>query len=211
MTYNGFVFIAGQVADNRQGTLESQTREVLAKIEALLAKAGSDKSRLLAVDVFLPAIGDFDAMNRVYDAWVDPANPPARALRRGPPGRSRPARGNDRHRRAALSAAPSTPRAPPGGSSPLCTPACFTRSISTPTAGAQLPGHAVFGGPFPYYQIKTPVCRIRNGQGPRVLLMAGNHGDEYEGEIALGRLIRRLDPARVRARSRSCPWPTCRP
>ena len=50
----------------------------------------------------------------------------------------------------------------------------------------------------PYYQIKTPVCRIRNGQGPRVLLMAGNHGDEYEGEIALGRLIRRLDPARVR-------------
>ena len=78
VTYNGFVFIAGQVADNRQGTLESQTREVLAKIEALLAKA-SDKSRLLAVDVFLPAIGDFDAMNRVYDAWVDPANPPARA------------------------------------------------------------------------------------------------------------------------------------
>ena len=71
VTYNGFVFIAGQVADNRQGTLESQTREVLAKIEALLAEAGSDKSRLLAVDVFLPAIGDFDAMNRVYDAWVD--------------------------------------------------------------------------------------------------------------------------------------------
>ena len=44
VTYNGFVFIAGQVADNRQGTLESQTREVLAKIEALLAEAGSDKS-----------------------------------------------------------------------------------------------------------------------------------------------------------------------
>lgn len=79
VSYNGFVFIAGQVADNRQGSLESQTREVLAKIEALLAEAGSDKSRLLAVDVFLPAIGDFDAMNRVYDAWIDPANPPARA------------------------------------------------------------------------------------------------------------------------------------
>lgn len=50
----------------------------------------------------------------------------------------------------------------------------------------------------PYYQIKTPICRIRNGGGPRVLLMAGNHGDEYEGEVALGRLIRRLDPARMR-------------
>jgi uncharacterized protein len=50
----------------------------------------------------------------------------------------------------------------------------------------------------PYYQIKTPICRIRNGDGPSVLLMAGNHGDEYEGEIALARLIRRLDPARMR-------------
>ena len=114
VTYNGFVFIAGQVADNRQGTLESQTREVLAKIEALLAKAGSDKSRLLAVDVFLPAIGDFDAMNRVYDAWVDPANPPARACVE--------ARLADPDLRvemtaiaALLSAAPLPSHAPPGG------------------------------------------------------------------------------------------------
>ncbi|WP_029009621.1 succinylglutamate desuccinylase/aspartoacylase domain-containing protein [Azospirillum halopraeferens] len=50
----------------------------------------------------------------------------------------------------------------------------------------------------PYYQVKVPVCRIRNGDGPRVLLMAGNHGDEYEGELLLGRLFRRLDPARIR-------------
>lgn len=50
----------------------------------------------------------------------------------------------------------------------------------------------------PYFQVKVPVCRIRNGDGPRVLLMAGNHGDEYEGEIALTRLIRRLDPERMR-------------
>ncbi len=50
----------------------------------------------------------------------------------------------------------------------------------------------------PYYQVKVPVCRVRNGAGPRVLLMAGNHGDEYEGELLLGRLFRRLDPARIR-------------
>ena len=50
----------------------------------------------------------------------------------------------------------------------------------------------------PYFQVKVPVCRIKNGDGPRVLLMAGNHGDEYEGEIALTRLIRRLDPRQVR-------------
>ena len=50
----------------------------------------------------------------------------------------------------------------------------------------------------PYFQVKVPVCRIRNGEGPRVLLMAGNHGDEYEGELLLGRLFRRLDADRVR-------------
>jgi enamine deaminase RidA (YjgF/YER057c/UK114 family) len=76
---NGFVFIAGQVADTRQGSLAEQAKEVLAKIEALLAEAGTDKAHLVAVDVFLPAIADFDALNVVYDAWVDKANPPARA------------------------------------------------------------------------------------------------------------------------------------
>ncbi|WP_026871123.1 succinylglutamate desuccinylase/aspartoacylase domain-containing protein [Inquilinus limosus] len=50
----------------------------------------------------------------------------------------------------------------------------------------------------PYFHVKVPVARIKSGDGPRVLLMAGNHGDEYEGEFALARLIRRLDPARMR-------------
>ena len=52
----------------------------------------------------------------------------------------------------------------------------------------------------PYFQIKVPICLIRNGQGPSLLLMAGNHGDEYEGELSLAKLVRRLDPARVRGR-----------
>lgn len=52
----------------------------------------------------------------------------------------------------------------------------------------------------PYYQVKIPICLIRNSDGPSVLLMAGNHGDEYEGELSLARLIRRLDPARIRGR-----------
>ena len=51
----------------------------LAKIDALLQEAGTDRSKLLAVNVFLPAIVDFDAMNGVYDNWIDPQNPPARA------------------------------------------------------------------------------------------------------------------------------------
>ena len=50
----------------------------------------------------------------------------------------------------------------------------------------------------PYYQVKVPICRLRNGEGPSVLLMAGNHGDEYEGEICLAKLIRRLDPQAIK-------------
>ena len=52
----------------------------------------------------------------------------------------------------------------------------------------------------PYYQVKVPICLMRNGEGPSVLLMAGNHGDEYEGELCLAKLIRRLDPAKIRGR-----------
>jgi predicted deacylase len=50
----------------------------------------------------------------------------------------------------------------------------------------------------PYFHVKIPICRIRNGEGPRVLLMAGNHGDEYEGEICLARLIRLLSADSIR-------------
>ena len=75
----GMVHIAGQVADDRKAGIVSQTQQVLAKIDALLKEAGSDRSKLIAVNVFLPHITDFDTMNSVYDAWIDPANPPARA------------------------------------------------------------------------------------------------------------------------------------
>ena len=75
----GLVHLAGQVADNRKAGIEAQTREVLAKIDALLAEAGTGKAKLVAVNVFLPDIADFDAMNSVYDAWIDPENPAARA------------------------------------------------------------------------------------------------------------------------------------
>lgn len=50
----------------------------------------------------------------------------------------------------------------------------------------------------PYYQIKVPVCRIRNGDGPSLLLMAGNHGDEYEGELTLLKAIRAIAPSDIR-------------
>lgn len=51
-----------------------------------------------------------------------------------------------------------------------------------------------------YGWIPIPVACIKNGTGPSVLLSAGNHGDEWEGQLALGRLIRDLDPAEIRGR-----------
>jgi enamine deaminase RidA (YjgF/YER057c/UK114 family) len=73
------VYISGQVADNRKGSIEAQTGDILARLDQLLAEAGTDRSHLVSVTVLLPHISDFDAMNAVYDAWIDPANPPARA------------------------------------------------------------------------------------------------------------------------------------
>lgn len=77
--HNDTLYVAGQVADTVNGSVEVQTREVLAKIDALLKQAGSDRSKLLSLTVYLPNMGDFAAMNAAYDAWVDTANLPARA------------------------------------------------------------------------------------------------------------------------------------
>ncbi len=73
------LYVSGQVADDTRGDITAQTADVLAKIDGLLAQAGATRANLLSVTVLLPHIIDFDAMNAVYDKWIDPANPPARA------------------------------------------------------------------------------------------------------------------------------------
>ena len=77
---SNLIFTAGQVAEKSAGApVGDQTREILAGIDALLARAGSDRTRILSVTVYLANMIDFDAMNAVYDEWVDKANPPTRA------------------------------------------------------------------------------------------------------------------------------------
>ena len=63
--------------------ITTQTREVLACIEASLAKAGSDTTRLLHVTLYLPDMADYDAMNAVWDAWVPEGTAPSRACIQG--------------------------------------------------------------------------------------------------------------------------------
>ncbi len=73
------IYTAGQVADDRAADVAGQTAQILAKIDGLLAEAGSDKSKLLAATIWITDISKFNEMNAVWDAWVDTDNPPARA------------------------------------------------------------------------------------------------------------------------------------
>ena len=73
------VYLQGLTATNPNEDIKGQTRQVLARIEEALAQVGSNKSKLLSVNIWLSNIGQFAAMNEVWDAWVDKANAPARA------------------------------------------------------------------------------------------------------------------------------------
>jgi enamine deaminase RidA (YjgF/YER057c/UK114 family) len=74
------VYLAGLMADKTAGqSVAAQTQEILATIDGLLAKAGTDKSKLLQATVWLQDIRTVDEMNKVWDAWVPQGCAPARA------------------------------------------------------------------------------------------------------------------------------------
>ena len=72
------VYLAGQVGAPGEG-VTAQTEAVLASIESLLARTGSDKSRILSATIWLADMADFAEMNAVWDRWIDGKDPPARA------------------------------------------------------------------------------------------------------------------------------------
>jgi len=73
------IFLAGQVAGDSTQDIRGQTRQVLAAIDALLSRAGSDKSRIVMAQIYLADIADFAGMNAVWDSWVVPGHTPPRA------------------------------------------------------------------------------------------------------------------------------------
>jgi enamine deaminase RidA (YjgF/YER057c/UK114 family) len=80
VVHGNTVYTAGQVAQGARGaSVAEQTRDILATIDRLLAEAGTNKSKLLTANIWLTDIATFDQMNQVWDAWVAPGNPPARA------------------------------------------------------------------------------------------------------------------------------------
>jgi enamine deaminase RidA (YjgF/YER057c/UK114 family) len=79
VVHGNTVYVAGQVADDPNADVGGQTKQILGKIDALLAEAGTDKTRILSANIWLRDIGTFAEMNAVWDAWVPQGNTPARA------------------------------------------------------------------------------------------------------------------------------------
>ena len=77
--FNGVIYLAGMVPEGAATDIRGQTQDVLAQIDGHLAAQGSDKTRLLRVQIYLSDIADIGAMNEVWDAWVAPGHAPPRA------------------------------------------------------------------------------------------------------------------------------------
>ena len=73
------VYLCGQVADNADEAIGPQTENMLAKVDALLEQAGSDREHILSATIYLRDMKDFDGMNAVWDRWAPKGHAPARA------------------------------------------------------------------------------------------------------------------------------------
>jgi len=77
--YNRTVYLAGQVTSDGNLDIAGQTSNVLTQIDTLLAEAGTDKSHILMCQIYLSDLGNFSAMNQVWEAWVAKGHTPPRA------------------------------------------------------------------------------------------------------------------------------------
>jgi len=80
VVHGNTVYLAGVVAKKAAGeSVTKQTQEILSIIDGHLAKAGTDKSKLLSANIYISDMKNFAEMNAVWDGWVSPGNTPARA------------------------------------------------------------------------------------------------------------------------------------
>ncbi len=73
------VYLAGLTASDTSQDIKGQTRQILVKIDDYLRQAGTTKSNLLTASLWIKDMALFADMNSVWNEWVDPSNPPARA------------------------------------------------------------------------------------------------------------------------------------
>ncbi len=78
--HDGKAYLAGFVADAKAGkSVKEQTSDILAQIDAVLAEAGTDKTKILKASIWLTDISTWAEMNEAWDAWVVAGQTPARA------------------------------------------------------------------------------------------------------------------------------------
>ncbi|WP_282109201.1 RidA family protein [Shewanella algicola] len=77
--HNNTVYLCGQVAKDKFSNIETQTSTMLNEVDALLAQAGSNREHILSATIYLKDMGDYDAMNQVWDQWLPQGHAPARA------------------------------------------------------------------------------------------------------------------------------------
>ncbi|MGR2737350.1 RidA family protein [Billgrantia sp. Q4P2] len=77
--HNGTVYLAGQVPSDASADMRGQTEQVLARIDELLAQAGTSKQNLISAQVWVTDMAEFGQMNEAWEAWVVPGRPPVRA------------------------------------------------------------------------------------------------------------------------------------
>ena len=73
------IYCSGMIPEDTSLDISGQVKQALAEIDSLLAKGGSDKTKILTATIWLSDIADFTAMNAVWDGWVVPGQTPARA------------------------------------------------------------------------------------------------------------------------------------
>jgi enamine deaminase RidA (YjgF/YER057c/UK114 family) len=78
VVYNHTAYLCGQVGHDLEADITAQTQSALARIDAHLAEAGTDKSKLLACTVYLKNPGDVTAMNAVWNDWLKDCQTPTR-------------------------------------------------------------------------------------------------------------------------------------
>ena len=78
------IYCSGMIPEDTSLDITGQVKQALFEIDSLLAKGGSDKTKILTATIWLADIADFAAMNAVWDAWVVPGQTPARATVQAP-------------------------------------------------------------------------------------------------------------------------------
>jgi enamine deaminase RidA (YjgF/YER057c/UK114 family) len=78
VVHNGTVYLSGQTSQST-GDVQEQAVDIFVKIDQLLLDAGSDRTKLLWAQIWLTDMGDFDAMNQVWEQWLEGTQPPVRA------------------------------------------------------------------------------------------------------------------------------------